>query len=137
VGALRDALTVLATLGPAGRKRLDLALSALDDLDPKAWTSVRAADAVYRITGDPGAAIPVLRNAWTRNMHTRRHIAAMCADLGAEGRPLHDLVEAELATVHRYNARLGTWSDSSVREDEEVLRLCRTALGAVPTGQAA
>lgn len=126
---LSDALMTLAALGPAGRKRLDLALSSLDEPDPKAWTPVRAADAAYRITGDAEVALPVLRNAWTRNIHTRRHIATMIADLGADGVPLHDLVEAELATVHRFNARLGTWSESSVREDEEVLRLCRAALG--------
>lgn len=129
VWALRDALMALVFLGPAARPRIGIAVSAMDAEDQSMWTPVRGAEAVWRATGDADAVLPVLRKAWTRNIHTRRHIATLCRDMGESGRPLHDLVEAELATVHRYNARLDTWSDTSVREDEEVQRLCRSVLG--------
>jgi hypothetical protein len=128
--ALRDALMALALLGPDARPRLDLAVSALTADDNSRWTPVRAAEVIWRTTGETDAVIPVLRKAWIANIHTRRHIAALCRDMGEAGRPMHDLVAAELATVHRYNARIGTWSDTSVREDEEVQRLCRTVLAA-------
>jgi hypothetical protein len=132
VWALRDALTALAYLGPAAAPRLDLAVSAMDADDASMWTPVRGAEAFWRATGDVDAVIAVLRKAWTRNIHTRRHLAGLCRDMGEPGRPMHDLVAAELATVHRYNARLDIWSDTSVREDEDVQRLCRAVLSRTP-----
>ena len=128
-GALRDALTALALLGPAGRPGLDVAVSAMDNADSWWWTPLRAAEAVWRITGETAAPIAVLRDAWEHNSHTRPHIAALCTETAEIAEPLRDLLVTELGAIRRHNARPSAWSDTTVAEDEQLLHRCRASIG--------
>jgi HEAT repeat protein len=117
--ARRDAMVALAALGPAARPRLGLALSLVDESDHTLWTPLYAAEAVWRIAGDAEQALPVLRNAWTGNKHTRTHVAGIIVAMGETGQPLHDLLEAELRSPRRH---------AEVAVDEQLLRTCRSVV---------
>jgi hypothetical protein len=86
---------------------------------------------VWRISGDPEPAVPVLRAAWAQNPHTRVPIAACVAELGSEGALLHDLLHTELTARRRHQAALGRYGSHDIDADEQLLRVCRGAVGEV------
>ncbi|MER7404556.1 HEAT repeat domain-containing protein [Streptomyces sp. NPDC000070] len=130
-GRYRPAATadVLGRLGPAARA----ALPGLRRMTGSGEASERAAAAcaVWRITGDPEReqVLPVLRAAWAEHPRTRTTIAGCLAALGPTGAPLHDLLRAELTSPRRHLADSGGCYGHDIRADEELLRLCREALG--------
>jgi hypothetical protein len=126
----RSALTALAALGPAGAPSLGVARAALTEPDPTWWTPTRAADAIWQITADPETVLPVLRQAWTGNHHTRRDIATICTTIGRAAAPLRDLLTIESETARRHNTSANMSASSTVTDDENLQHLCRVALTA-------
>ncbi|MFI9757184.1 HEAT repeat domain-containing protein [Streptomyces sp. NPDC051963] len=123
----RAAADVLARLGPAARP----ALPGLRPLTESGtvWERTSAACAVWRITGAPDTVLAVLRSAWAENPHTRATIAGCIAAMGPKGTPLHDLPRAELASARRHRTSSGGFGSHDVFADEQLLRVCREALG--------
>ncbi|WP_210586222.1 HEAT repeat domain-containing protein [Streptomyces sp. GESEQ-35] len=123
----RAAADVLGRLGPAARP----ALPGLRPLTESGtvWERMSAACAVWRITEAPDSVVPVLRSVWAENPHTRAAIAECIAAMGPEGTPLHDLPRAELASARRHQASSGGYGSHDVFADEQLLRVCRDALG--------
>ncbi|MCT9083200.1 HEAT repeat domain-containing protein, partial [Streptomyces fulvoviolaceus] len=123
----RAAAEVLARLGPAARPALPGLRRMAQAGDP--WERTSAACALWRISGDPDLAVPVLRAAWVDHPHTRRTIAACLTVPGLDGAPLHDLLRAELAASRRHLASSsGGYGSHDVLDDEQLLRACREIL---------
>ncbi|MGW2962625.1 HEAT repeat domain-containing protein [Streptomyces sp. NPDC001220] len=110
--AARDALPALRVLAASGR----------------VWERTAAAQAWWRIDGDPDPVLPVLRAAWAENPYARGAIAECLAEMGPAGAPLRDLLTAELATGRRHTARPGGYGSHDIARDERLLANCRTAL---------
>ncbi|MEU1279125.1 PBS lyase [Streptomyces sp. NPDC005805] len=130
-GARRTAATVAGTLGPAGAATAPLLTALLRSPEP--WTRVESAAALWRVTGDPGRAWPVLRRAWDELPHARPRVAAALAELsprGAEGADA--LVDRELLSPRRHNALDGTADTHDIFADERLLALCRQAVTGTP-----
>lgn len=125
-GGPRAAAEALGRMGPAARA----GVTGLRELARSGglWERTAAAQALWRITGEPEPAADVLRAAWRENAYTRVPIAALAAELGPAAEPLHGLFRAELATRRRHRARPGGHCDNDVHEDELLLRHCREAL---------
>ncbi|MEU9456555.1 HEAT repeat domain-containing protein [Streptomyces sp. NPDC048277] len=121
----RTAAEQLGRLGTAGRD----ALPALRRLagSGRAGERTAAAQALWRIEGDPEPVLPVFRSAWAENPYTRGAIAECLATMGPAGAPLHDLVTAELATARRHTARPGGYGSHDIAQDEQLLANCRKA----------
>ncbi|MET9912627.1 HEAT repeat domain-containing protein [Streptomyces sp. NPDC006476] len=128
-GRGRRAAETLGRLGAAARTALPelTRMTGSDEL----WERMAAACAVWRISGDPEPAVPVLRAAWAQNPHTRVPIATCVAELGPEGALLHDLLHTELTARRRHQAALGGYGSHDIHADEQLLRVCRGAVGGV------
>ncbi|MFI9587666.1 HEAT repeat domain-containing protein [Streptomyces sp. NPDC052236] len=125
--ARRSAATALGALGPAGAPAAPALSRMLGAAEP--WTRVDAAIALWRVTGDPERAWPVLLAAWEELPHTRVATAqrlAASADDVAEG--AERVLRAELASVRRHNAIDGGYGSHDIFTDEKLLALCRQAL---------
>ncbi|MEV5956098.1 HEAT repeat domain-containing protein [Streptomyces sp. NPDC051987] len=122
----RTAAEQLGRLGPAARD----ALPALRRLAGAGSVGERtaAAEALWRIGGDPEPVLPVFRTAWSENPYARGAIAGCLAAMGPAGAPLHDLVTAELAGPRRHTARPGGFGSHDIAQDERLLSDCRRAL---------
>lgn len=126
-GARRTAAAVVGTLGPAGAPAARLLGALLWSAEP--WTLVESAAALWRVTGDPSRAWPVLRRAWGELPHARVRVAAALAEMttrGAEG--ADRLVDRELLTVRRHNAIDAGAGGHDIFTDERLLSLCRQAV---------
>ncbi|MEV6036530.1 hypothetical protein AB0L65_35620 [Nonomuraea sp. NPDC052116] len=129
--AWRDAAGLLAELGQATKSQGTRLRRLARRKDPHGWLVLSAAHALWRITGDPAPALPVLERVWTTNVHTRRRVAALWAELGPVAADSAPLLTAELGRVRRHNARADGYSTAQVTEDERLLDHCRAALTAV------
>ncbi|MFJ5644518.1 HEAT repeat domain-containing protein [Streptomyces sp. NPDC093223] len=122
----RTAAEQLGRLGPAAREALP-ALRVLAG-SGRVWERTAAAQAWWRIDGDPEPVLPVLRSAWAENPYARGAIAGCLAEMGPACAPLHDLLTAELAAARRHTARPGGHGSHDIARDERLLTDCRTAL---------
>jgi hypothetical protein len=125
--ARRSAASVLASMGTAGTPAAPQLARLLRSMEP--WTRVRASEALWRVTGDPDGAWPVLRAAWETMPRTRVPTAACLADMttaGAEGAV--GLVDRELLSARRHNAIDNGADSHDIVEDERLLALCRRAV---------
>ncbi|MEU1165299.1 HEAT repeat domain-containing protein, partial [Streptomyces sp. NPDC005921] len=122
----RTAAEQLGRLGAAARDALPALRAAAGS--GRVWERTSAAQAYWRIAGDPEPVLPVFRSAWSQNPYTRGTIAACLAAMGPAGAPLHDLLTAELATARRHTARPGGYGSHDIAQDERLLADCRTAL---------
>ncbi|GAA4900649.1 PBS lyase [Streptomyces coeruleoprunus] len=102
---------------------------------PDLWLRVDAAAALCRVTGGLGEGLPVLAAAWRENRHTRVTIAECFAELGPAAVDAAPLLRAELARSRRHNVSAGVSGDHDIHDDERLLDLCRTALGAADRAQ--
>ena len=96
-----------------------------------------AAEALWRIGGDPEPVLPVFRTAWSENPCTRGAIAGCLAAMGPAAAPLRDVVTAELATARRHTARPGGFGSHYITHDERLLSDCRQALASQRPGRRA
>ncbi len=130
--AWRDAADILAGLGHASETQCTQLARLTRRKDRTGWTPLSAANALWRITGDPGLLMPVLEQAWTANAHTRLKVASLWAELGPAASNARPLLTAELGEVRRHN-KTGAGS-SDVAGDEELLVRCRAAIAAIGPG---
>ncbi|MFI6743533.1 HEAT repeat domain-containing protein [Nonomuraea sp. NPDC050451] len=129
--AWREAADLLAELGQATKSQSARLRRLARRKDPHGWLVLSAAHALWRITGDPAPALPVLERVWTANVHTRPRVAALWAELGPVAADSVPLLTAELGRARRHNAREDGYSTAQVTEDETLLGHCRAALTAV------
>ncbi|MFE4962587.1 HEAT repeat domain-containing protein [Streptomyces sp. NPDC056660] len=122
----RTAAEQLGRLGAAARDALP-GLRALAG-SGRVWERTAAAQAWWRIDGDPDPVLPVLRAAWSENPYARGAIAECLTAMGPAGTPLRDLLTAELATARRHTARPGGYGSHDIAQDERLLANCRRAL---------
>lgn len=122
-GAAAD---VLARMGPVAGPAVHGLRRLIGASSP--WERVPAACALWRITGDPDLAAPVLRAVWAEHTHTRVAVAECVAAMGPAGTALHDLLRTELTTPRRHTAPAEGYGMHDVFSDERLLALCREAL---------
>ncbi|MEU4267252.1 PBS lyase [Streptomyces sp. NPDC026092] len=122
------AARALGVIGPAAARSAPALLPGLDCRD--LWVRVRSAAALWRVSGDAEAALPVLLDAWEENRHARVDIAECLAEMGpAAGESARWVIRAELDRRRRHNVReSGGHSSHDVHEDEKLLTFCRAAL---------
>ncbi|MGW2651235.1 HEAT repeat domain-containing protein [Streptomyces sp. NPDC001393] len=122
----RLAAVQLGRLGPAARA----ALPALRRMAGSrlARDQVPAACSLWRISADPEPVLPVLREAWARDPHTRRAIARCLTAMGPAAAPLRHLAAAELSSPRRHLTRAGGGGGWGIPEDEALLEACREVL---------
>ncbi|WP_327715513.1 HEAT repeat domain-containing protein [Streptomyces sp. NBC_00490] len=119
------AADVLAGMGPVAGPAVDGLRRRIGASHP--WERKSVACALWRIAGDTELALPVLRDAWARNVHTRVPVAECVAAMGPDGAALHDLLRTELAAPRRHTAPEG-YGMHDVFTDERLLDLCRETL---------
>ncbi|MEV6054341.1 HEAT repeat domain-containing protein [Streptomyces sp. NPDC052107] len=119
----------LGRLGPAGHAALPalrrMARSRL------ARERVSAACALWRIDADPEPVLPVFREAWAQDPHTRRPIARCLTAMGPAAVPLRNLAAEELAAPRRHLAHVAGGGGQGIPEDEDLLGACREVLATV------
>ncbi|MFE3016042.1 PBS lyase [Streptomyces sp. NPDC059256] len=133
-GARRSAASVLGAMGGAARETAPELGALLRAQDP--WTRVDAALALWRITGEPDRAWPVLAGAWDALPFTRVPIAERLAETAADSgvavahgaQGAVEMLRAELGRVRRHNAIDGGYGSHDIVRDEKLLALCRRAL---------
>ncbi|GAB2918292.1 hypothetical protein GCM10027280_01660 [Micromonospora polyrhachis] len=129
--AQRDAVEILAELGPAARTRAGRLRRLTRRRDRFGWLPLSAARALWRVTRDPVPALPTLDLTWHQNPHTRRVVASVWAEIGPDAAAARPLLTEELGRVRRHNAMDGGYSSAQVTDDEELLGICRAALAAL------
>ncbi|MEU4221313.1 hypothetical protein [Actinoplanes sp. NPDC026623] len=113
----------LTDVGPAEAPLAGLVREAMADPEDGRW----AARALWRITGDADAALPVLLDGWRRR-HQYPALAECLAELGPRAAAAEPLLRAELANPRRATSE---GSSSGIEDDETFLASVRNALGAL------
>ncbi|MFJ4869486.1 HEAT repeat domain-containing protein [Streptomyces sp. NPDC088757] len=126
------AARVLGEIGPAAAPAAPALRPALASRDP--WVRVRAAAALWRVTGETEEALPVLLAAWEEDRHARVDIAECLAEMGPAASAARLAVLTELTRRRRHNAREGGSGTHDVHLDEKLLTLCRAALARMERG---
>ncbi|MFE5514371.1 HEAT repeat domain-containing protein [Streptomyces sp. NPDC056529] len=126
------AARVLGEIGPAAVAAAPALRPALASRDP--WVRVRAAGALWRVTGETEEALPVLLAAWEENRHARVDIAECLAEMGPAASAAQPAVLTELTRRRRHNAREGASGTHDIHLDEKLLTLCRAALARMERG---
>lgn len=130
--AWHNAASLLEDLGQATKTQLTR-LRQLTQVEGRTyWTPLSAARALWRITGDPGPLLPVLKEAWSANAYTRSEVASLWAELGPAATGARPLLTAELGQIRRHNHT--GYSSTNVPDDEDLLVRCRAALAAIGPG---
>jgi len=125
------AAEVVAELGPAAAAMAPRLRDLLLGTGRSAWLRLRAAEALWRVTGDADIALAVLAKVWSENPHTREHVARRIAEMGSAARAAAPLLHEELGRRRRHTASEHGWSSDQVRADLALLRACDAALAAV------
>ncbi|MEU4220566.1 hypothetical protein, partial [Actinoplanes sp. NPDC026623] len=102
------------------------ALLSGDDPGPR----LDAARALWHATGDVAATMPVLEHGWRTIAPSRRAVATVWARMGPAAVTVRPLLVAELRRGRRHTSEPHARSATAVRDDEELLTLCRAALAA-------
>ncbi|MFJ4337800.1 PBS lyase [Streptomyces sp. NPDC088915] len=126
------AARVLGGIGPAAAPAAPALRPVLASRDP--WARVRAAAALWRVTGETEEALPVLLAVWEENRHARVDIAECLAEMGPAASAARLVVLTELTRRRRHNAREGGSGTHDVHLDEKLLTLCRAALARMERG---
>ncbi|WP_433511903.1 hypothetical protein ACQP2T_50320 [Nonomuraea sp. CA-143628] len=136
--AVRAAADLLGHLAPAmaereraAKARIALLRRLAKRKDQYGWVPMAAARALYRLTGDPEVALPVVRHVWELNRHTRTEAAELCAEFGRAAMEVRPRLEAELRRARRHNASDDGYGSAQIVDDEKLLRRCREALDAM------
>ncbi|MET7753703.1 PBS lyase [Streptomyces sp. NPDC005389] len=127
-----SAAQALGEIGPAAASTA-LALGpglASRDL----WVRVRSAAALWRVSGDAAAALPVLLAAWEENRHARVDVAECLAEMGPAASQAQLVILTELTRRRRHNAREGASGSHDIHLDEKLLTVCRAALARMERG---
>lgn len=121
----------LAELGPQAVRHRDAIRALLTSTDP--WTRVEAAHALWRVTGDPTDAVPVLIDhirplAEGTASPVMRAATGYLAEIGPPAAPAVPVLRAALAQDRRL-AYFGGWR--AFAEDREQRHLAEQALGRI------
>ncbi|MET8152309.1 HEAT repeat domain-containing protein [Actinoplanes sp. NPDC049668] len=117
----RDMTSLIATVGAPLADFAPYLRDLLQDED--FWVRMDAARALWSAAGDVDATVPVLAYGWRESADTRRATAEVLARMGPAAAPARPLLLAELRERRRCL--------TPVRDDEDLLSLCRTALEAI------
>jgi hypothetical protein len=126
--AIRGTADVLAELGPVAAEYAAPLLKLARDPKRPVWVRLNTAEALWRVTGDAAAVLPVLQAAWEENRRTRLSVSATLVESGSAAGPLLPLVRTEIAARRRHTADDHGWSSAQVVEDEKLLANCRIIL---------
>jgi hypothetical protein len=126
VRSARAAVQAIAELGPAAVSARPRLRGLLTVSDP--WLRLDAAVALWRVTGDCTAAVPVLRASWRENAHSRRDVARCAAQMGPAAAGLGPLLARELVAARRHNHAEGGYGGHDIAADLRLLEYCRDAL---------
>ncbi|MGW1119112.1 hypothetical protein ACWD5B_18705 [Streptomyces tanashiensis] len=126
------AAQALGEIGPAAAAAAPALRPGLVSRD--LWVRVRSAAALWRVTGEASASLPVLLAAWEENRHARADIAECLAEMGPAAAEAQLVVLTELTRRRRHNAREGGSGSHDIHHDEKLLTLCRAALARMERG---
>ncbi|MEU0400303.1 PBS lyase, partial [Streptomyces sp. NPDC006197] len=126
------AAQVLGEIGPAAAAAAPVLRPGLVSRD--LWVRVRGAAALWRVSGEASASLPVLLAAWEENRHARVDIAECLAEMGPAASGAQLVVLTELTRRRRHNAREGVSGSHDIHLDEKLLTLCRAALARMERG---
>ncbi|MFD3699730.1 hypothetical protein ACFWUZ_27015 [Streptomyces sp. NPDC058646] len=133
-GSGSHGLPFLADLGPAAAAYADTVHGLMES--PGAWTRVAAANAYWRITGDPEPAVPVLLAAvdpaWTGrpDLPTQEAVRRL-GEIGAPASEAVPLLRAILATEERLSH---SFESRRILDDEAYVRTLTDALERIGPG---
>ncbi|MEU7904968.1 hypothetical protein [Actinoplanes sp. NPDC049118] len=125
----RDMTSLLAQVGAPLADFAPYLRELLQDED--FWVRMDAARALWSAAGDVDATMPVLEYGWRESAETRRAAAEVWARMGPSAAPARPLLLAELRERRRYTMEPFAHSINPVRDDEDLLNLCRKALEAI------
>ncbi|WP_369146511.1 PBS lyase [Streptomyces sp. R44] len=126
------AAQVLGEIGPAAAEAAPALLPGLVARD--LWVRVRSAAALWRVSGESSASLPVLLAAWEENRHARVDIAECLAEMGPAASGAQLVILTELTRRRRHNAREDGSGSHDIHLDEKLLTLCRAALARMERG---
>ncbi|MFI1660394.1 PBS lyase [Streptomyces sp. NPDC020472] len=126
------AAQALGEIGPAAASAAPALRPGLVSRD--LWVRVRSAAALWRVSGEASASLPVLLAAWEENRHARVDIAECLAEMGPAASGAQLAVLTELTRRRRHNAREGASGSHDIHLDEKLLTLCRAALARMERG---
>ncbi|MFF8378875.1 PBS lyase [Streptomyces sp. NPDC015661] len=126
------AAQVLGEIGPAAAAAAPVLRSGLVARD--LWVRVRSAAALWRVSGESSASLPVLLAAWEENRHARVDIAECLAEMGPAASGAQLVILTELTRRRRHNAREDGSGSHDIHLDEKLLTLCRAALARMERG---
>ncbi|MFF9848650.1 PBS lyase [Streptomyces litmocidini] len=126
------AAQALGEIGPAAASAAPALRPGLVSRD--LWVRVRSAAALWRVSGEASASLPVLLAAWEENRHARVDIAECLAEMGPAASQAQLVVLTELTRRRRHNAREGSSGSHDIHLDEKLLTLCRAALARMERG---
>ncbi|MGW8365311.1 PBS lyase, partial [Streptomyces wedmorensis] len=127
-----SAALALAAIGPAAASTAPALRPGLASRD--LWVRVRTATALWRVSGETGATLPVLLAAWEENRHARMDIVECLAEMGPAAAGAQLVILTELTRRRRHNAREGASGSHDIHLDEKLLTLCRAALARMERG---
>ncbi|WP_329283040.1 PBS lyase [Streptomyces sp. NBC_00691] len=127
-----SAAQALGEIGPAAASAAPALRPGLASRD--LWVRVRSAAALWRVSGDAAAALPVLLSAWEENRHARVDVAECLAEMGPAASEAQLIILTELTRRRRHNAREGASGSHDVHLDEKLLTVCRAALARMERG---
>jgi hypothetical protein len=114
----------LADVGPAAAPLADLVREAMAVPAARGWAAV----ALWRITGEPDAALPAMLDGWQHERYAYTELAECFAELGPRAAAAEPLLRAELANPRRATSE---GSSRAIEDDERFLATVRGALAAV------
>ncbi|MFJ7960778.1 PBS lyase [Streptomyces sp. NPDC096319] len=126
------AAQALGEIGPAAAGAAPALRPGLASRD--LWVRVRSAAALWRVSGEAAASLPVLLAAWEENRHARLDIAECLAEMGPAASGAQLVILTELTRRRRHNAREGASGSHDIHVDEKLLTLCRAALARMERG---
>ncbi|MEV4424601.1 PBS lyase [Streptomyces sp. R-07] len=126
------AAQALGEIGPAAAAAAPALRPGLASRD--LWVRVRSAAALWRVSGEASASLPVLLAAWEENRHARVDVAECLAEMGPAASEAQLVVLTELTRRRRHNAREGASGSHDLHLDEKLLTLCRAALARMERG---
>ncbi|MFB7233307.1 PBS lyase [Streptomyces sp. NPDC056269] len=127
-----SAAQALGEIGPAAASAAPALGPGLASRD--LWVRVRSAAALWRVSGDAAAALPVLLAAWEENRHARVDVAECLAEMGPAASGAQLVILTELTRRRRHNAREGASGSHDIHLDEKLLTVCRAALARMERG---
>ncbi|WP_055599302.1 hypothetical protein [Streptomyces aureus] len=127
-----SAAQALGEIGPAAASTAPALGPGLTARD--LWVRVRSAAALWRVSGDTAAALPVLLAAWEENRHARVDVAECLAEMGPAASEAQLVILTELTRRRRHNAREGASGSHDIHLDEKLLTVCRAALARMERG---